>query len=123
MSASLKDVHDNAFLSDEEEEDDDEPEGETMLEQARKQAAAERQVAQDISTHDIKAEVGRLKARLIDNLGRKDFESAYRVVSAADDNDDDVDIDFGAEIGMDRLYLLPTFQNLKALEEELARRY
>ena len=53
---------------------------------------------------------------------RKEFEAAYRIVSIADDDDDDVMLDLGEVIGVDRLHLLSRFQDLKALETELSRR-
>jgi len=123
MSASLKDAAAALDFDDNHEDGEDyETCGESMLEQARRQAAEERHVAADVPLDDIKAEVSRMRMRLQGILGKPDFEDAYRVVIVAGEDEDEIILDLAEVIGMDQLHLLPRFQDLKALEEELARR-
>ena len=123
MSASLKDAFRDADFEDNDDEVEYETCGESMLEQARKQVASERNVSDQVYTDDIRLEVKRMKDRLVGVLGVRDFETAYRVVGmAAGEDEDDLILDLAEVIGMDQLHLLPRLQDLQALEAELARR-
>lgn len=96
--------------------------GETLLEASRREAAQERQVAPGVETHEVEGECQRLKARLQREVGKREFEVAYRIVAATEVFEEDDEFEFMQVIGMDRLYLLPLFQDLQALEEELSKR-